>query len=341
MTMERTEQNTLLSAPEKVLEGSYLDWAAIFGGGVVAVAIASVFTAFGAALGLSTISATPGEGSFNLMLILSAVWIVVTLVASYMAGGYITGRMRRRVDSVSADEVTARDGLNGLVVWGLGVILSVFVLGTAVSTTVATLGSAVSGAGAVAGTVVQATGTVMAEAAKGAISAAAGVVQRDATTSPMDYLNRTLLRPSTVGTIPADPATMAGDTAAILANVLKTGEISDPERAFLVSAVVTSTGATSAEAATRVDAAIKATQTARSDAEIGLANAKTEADKLAADAEAVAIKAAEVVRVSAILSAFLLASAAMVAAAAAYVGAVRGGRHRDEGRIFGGFSYRG
>lgn len=157
----------------------------------------------------------------------------------------------------------------------------------------------------------------------------------------MDYLNRTLLRPNTVGTAPADPATMAGDTGAILANILKTGEISDPERAYLVSAVVTSTSATLAEAATRVDAAIKATQTAHRDAEKGLADAKAQADKLAADAEAVAIKAADMARVSAILSAFLLASAAMVAAAEAYVGAVRGGRHRDEGRIFGRFAYRG
>lgn len=338
--MERTEENTLLSAPDKVLEGSYLDWAAIFGGGVVALASASVFTGFGAALGLSTISAAPGEGSFNLMLILSAFWVVVTLVASYMAGGYIAGRMRRRVDSVSADEVTARDGLNGLVVWGLGTIVSVFVLGTAVSTTVATVGAVASGAGAVAESVVQATGTVVAEAAAGAITAAAPMAQDNAATGPTDYLNRTLLRPNTVGTVPADPAAMAGDTAAILGNVLNTGEISDSERAYLVSAVVSSTGATPADAAIRVDAAIMATQTAHGDAERALADAKAEADKLAADAEAVAIEAAEMARVSAILSAFLLASAAMVAAAAAYVGAVRGGRHRDEGRIFSGFAYR-
>lgn len=338
--MERTEQNTLLSAPDKVLEGSYLDWAAIFGGGVVAVAIASVFTGFGAALGLSSISAEPGQGSFSMMMILSGVWVVVTLVASYMAGGYIAGRMRRRVDTVSADEVTARDGLNGLVVWGLGIIVSVFVLGTVVSTTVATVGAAASGAGAVAGSVVQATGTVMAEAAKGAITAAAEVAQGDATTSPMDYVNRTLLRPSTLGTAPADPAIMASETAAIFGNVLKTGEISDVERAYLISAVVKSTAATPAEAAIRVDAAVKDTQSVRSDTAKGLANAKAEADALAADAKAAAIEAAEIARISAILSAFLLASAAMVAAAAAYIGAVRGGRHRDEGRIFGGFAYR-
>jgi hypothetical protein len=111
------------------LQGSCLDRAAILGCVVVVVAIGSVFTGFGAALGLSTISATPGEGSFNLMLILSAIWVVVTLFANDTVGGDIAGRMRRRVDVANADEVTARDGLNGLVVWGLGVIVSVFVLG--------------------------------------------------------------------------------------------------------------------------------------------------------------------------------------------------------------------
>ncbi len=339
--MERTAENTRLSAPEKVLEGHYMDWPAIFGGGVVALAIGSVFTGFGAALGLSTISARPDEGSFSLMLILSALWVVVTLVASYMAGGYIAGRMRRRVDAASADEVTVRDGINGLVVWGLGIVVSVGILGSAVSTTVGAVGDVVSGAGSVAGTVVQATGTVVAEAAKGAITAVGPMVQADPSAGPMDFVNRTLLRPETIGTAPVDRAAMADDSAAILGNVLATGEISDADRAYLESVVVASSGTTPAEAATRVDTAVTAAQTARSDAEKAVADAKAEAEKLAASAEEAAIKAAEVARVSAILSAFLLAAAALVAAAASYIGAVRGGRHRDEGRVFGGFNYRG
>ena len=43
-----------------------------------------------------------------------------SLVASYLAGGYIAGRMRRRVESATDDEVTARDGINGLVVGASG-----------------------------------------------------------------------------------------------------------------------------------------------------------------------------------------------------------------------------
>lgn len=327
--MERTEENTRLSAPDKLLEGSYLDWAAIFGGGVVAVAIGSVFAAFGAALGLSTISADPDAGSINLMLIVTAVWIVVTLVASYMAGGYIAGRMRRRVDSAAADEVTARDGINGLVVWGLGMIVSVLLLGSAVSTTVSAVGSVASGAATVAGGVADTAGTVAAGAAQGA-TMGAGAGSDTATTDPLDYVNRSLLRPDATSTVPVDPATRAGDTAAILAEVLATGEISDADRAYLVSAVIASSGATPAVADTRVEAAVTATLSARA-----------EAERLAAEAEAAAVNASEIARVSAILSAFLLASAALVAAAAAYIGAVRGGRHRDQGKIFGGFAYRG
>lgn len=339
--MERTEENTRLSAPRTELQGAYLDWHAILGGGVVAVAIASVFTGFGAALGLSTISAEAGEGSVNFMLILSAVWVVVTLVASYMAGGYVAGRMRRRVDSVGADEVTARDGMNGLVVWGLGTIVTVMVLGSVVSTTVSAAGSMAAGAGAVAGSVVQASGTVVGEAAKGVISAAGAMVPESVAADPVGFLNNTLLRPDAAATTPADPVAVAANTASILGNVLKTGEISDAERAYLVSAVIANTGATPDIAAARVDQAVTATQKTRADAELMVADAKVEADRLAAEAEATAIKVAEAARISAILSAFLLASAAMVAAAASYIGAVRGGRHRDEGRIFGGFAYRG
>ena len=38
-------------------------------------------------------------------------------------------------------------------------------------------------------------------------------------------------------------------------------------------------------------------------------------------------------------SAFLLAASSLVAGAAAYIGAVRGGRHRDENKLWGGLRY--
>ena len=66
--------------------------------------------------------------------------------------------------------------------------------------------------------------------------------------------------------------------------------------------------------------------------------ARDEAAALAADAEQLAIDVAETARKTAILTAFLLAAASLVAGAASVVAAVRGGVHRDEGRIFRGFA---
>jgi hypothetical protein len=84
-----------------------------------------------------------------------------------------------------------------------------------------------------------------------------------------------------------------------------------------------------AEAQKKVDEAQKQVETL-----------KAEAQKALDDAKAKAADAAEKARVAGILTAFLLAASALVSAAAAYIGAVHGGRHRDEGRIWGGLSYR-
>lgn len=343
--MERTEAMTRASAPERVVGGSHIDWAAVMGGAVVAVAVGSVFAGFGAGLGLSTISAAPGEGSLNLMVIVSALWIVVSIVASYAAGGYIAGRMRRRVEGASADEVTVRDGINGLVVWGLGIVASALLLGAAVSSTVSAVGTAATAAGSVAGTVAttagSVAGSVLGGVAEGAAAAAGEMVPEAVQQDPVAYLSDSLLRPDQVAADGFDAAETARRTATILGNVALTGEVSEAERAYLASAVVAATGATTAEAASRVDEAIAQAQERRAQAVQLAEEARAEAERLAQEASDAAVAAAEVARVSAILTGFLLAAAALVAAGASYVGAVRGGRHRDEGRIFGGFAYRG
>ena len=89
--------------PTTVTDGPYVDWAAIFAGAVIAVAIAVLLGGFGAALGLSTISAEPGEGSGLLGLIVTGLWVTLTLIASYMTGGYVAGRMRRRTGTGTPD----------------------------------------------------------------------------------------------------------------------------------------------------------------------------------------------------------------------------------------------
>lgn len=369
--MERTETMTAASAPRRELPGSYIDWPAVLGGAVVAAAIAGLFAAFGAALGLTTISAEPGEGSFNLWLIVTAVWIVISLVASYLAGGYVAGRMRRRLDDAPADEVSARDGINGLVVWGVGMLVTAWMAAGAIGGAASAVGTAATAVGSAVGGLAQATGSALGGAASAVGAAATGETDEGL----LDYIGGTLMRPAltgvqegaaapepatpapaapatpepgTPGTTPAtpapspaaaapaapaspaaDPAELSRQTGIILGHVLRTGEISEEDRAFLIQAVAERSGQSEAEVEARVDQAVEAVQ-----------NTRAEAERLAAEAEQAAIDAAETARVSAILSAFLLTAAALVAAVAAVSGAVRGGRHRDEGKLFGGFTYR-
>lgn len=316
-----TQSNMAMAAPGSVAltnSGSYVDWAAIIGGALIALALGLLFTGFGAALGLTAVSADQSEASSGLLaVVISTIWIVLSMIAAYATGGYIAGRMRRRVDLATADEVQVRDGMNGLIVWALGTVLSAMLIGSVIS-------GAISTAGSIAATGVQAAGAAVGGAAAGV----AGAVMPDGKAA-MDYASSALLRPATIQPGAGDAASDASDAAMILSNVVATGEITDADRAYLVQLAAARSGLTPAEVNTRVDDAVAAAQSARD-----------EAARIVQEAEAVARAAAETARISAILTAFLITASALVAAATAYVCAVKGGRHRDEGRIFGGFAYR-
>jgi len=330
--------NTLPTTPT---DGSYVDWPAIFAGSVVAVAIALLLATFGAALGLSAITLDGTDDSSTLELVLTALWLVLTLVAAYLAGGYIAGRMRRRVESATRDEVTTRDGVNGLVVWGLGTILSTMLLANAVSFAANTAGSVLAGAGQAAGTVAQVAGNAVGGVASGVADVASSMIPDAAMNDPTEYLSNQLLRPEQIDPITADPAELAQQTASIVANIYRTGEVSEDDRAYLAGAVAARTNLTQAQAADSVDQVITAAQDARQQAADAIDTAQVEAQQLADDAQAAALDAARMARNAGILTAFVLAAAALIAGVAAYAGAVRGGRDRDEGRTFVGLRYNG
>lgn len=212
--MERNEALTSAAAPRRELAGSYIDWAAVFGGAVVAAAIAALCTGFGAALGLSTLSAEPGESAVNLWMVVTALWIVISLVLSYMAGGYITGRMRRRLDDAPADEVSARDGINGLVVWGLGMLLTAWMAAGAISGAASAVGTVASAAGSAVGGIAQGAGSAVGGAVSGLAQAAGAAVPEQADDGVLEYLNSRLMRPALQGAGAADGTTSPGAPAA-------------------------------------------------------------------------------------------------------------------------------
>ncbi|NAZ36825.1 hypothetical protein [Rubellimicrobium sp. CFH 75288] len=290
--------------------GPYVDWPAIFAGAVVATGIGIVFAGFGAALGLSALSFRPGEGSGVGSLILTGLWALITVIVSYGAGGYIAGRMRRKVEGLTDDESQARDSIQGMVVWGLGVIVGVWFAGSV-------LGTAANAVGNVAGGVAQAAGAAVGGAASGAATLADDGGLDLGNFNPIEAVNNRLLR----GTgVQVDPnATVSPVARDALFDVARTGEITPENRQILIEEVARTTNLSPAEAEARVDQAI------------------AEVNQLRADAERQVREAGEAARRSAVLTGFLVAAGFAIAFAAAAYGAVTGGRHRDEGRLWRGF----
>jgi hypothetical protein len=121
---------------DAVNSAHYVDWGAIIAGGFIAIAISSVFLAFGSAVGLSLTSFQSGNSaSMTGLAIAATLWLLWVQVSSFVGGSYVTGRLRRRIGDATAHEAEMRDGSHGLIVWAVGVVV-----GTAIASWLATSG---------------------------------------------------------------------------------------------------------------------------------------------------------------------------------------------------------
>jgi hypothetical protein len=102
-----------------------VDWGAIIVGAAIALAISSIMFAFGSAVGLSLTSfAGRSSASFTALIAGAALWFLWVQVSSFAAGGYITGRLRRRSPTILTHESELRDGSHGLAVWAVAVVFA-------------------------------------------------------------------------------------------------------------------------------------------------------------------------------------------------------------------------
>jgi hypothetical protein len=312
------EQGLHDSSVQPHLPGHYLSWGAIIAGALCAAAISLVLFAFGSAIGLSAVSPWPHVGlPPTVALIIVALWTAIVQVVAFAAGGYVAGRVRNSWGSaVTTHERRFRDGMHGLMVWAVGLLVGA--------------AFAVSAAGSLLRTGVQATATVAAAGTIGGATAASTAGgQRGAApaATPGDIAFDYLMRPVPVAA--AAPAAGAPPPAAnmpaqelkpsivrIFADGLQAGTLPPADRTYLASLVAMRTGMSQADAEKRVD----------------------EAFQQAKDAEAKARAAADKARKASVLAAFLAAATLAIACAAACAGAAAGGRHRDEQtevRLFG------
>ncbi len=205
---------------------SYVDWAAILAGTVIATAITLVLTGFGSAVGLAMTSPFAGKG-FSGMAIAVAIglWVIWVAVTSLMAGSYVTGRMRRRAGDASAHEVSVRDGTHGLVVWALSALVG------AIIATMSVAGAARTGA----------------EIARSGMSAATIVIG-----NTTEYAIDSLIRNETQ-TQAIDDGTRE-QIGRVLVRAAADGQLSAQDRTYLTRTIAARAGVEPAEVERRINA---------------------------------------------------------------------------------------
>lgn len=294
---------------EATVSRAHVDWAAIFAGAAIAAGTSIVLTGFTAAIGLGSVSAEEGEGLGTFALILLGLFTFIAMIAVYALGGYVAGRMRRRTGAAE-DETEARDGIHGLTVWALGMILSGIlaagaVTGTvraagnaataAVETTGSVVGGALQGTGQLAGGVVGGVGQVaggaiggIGQMAGGALQGAGQAAEGAADQSggnPLDYVTDRLLRSENAAPDQFSNENIRNEVAGILGTVLRTGEVPEDDLDYLRNALAARTDLTPAQIDARVEEAVGQARELRDAAEARIAEARQQAQDALAQAE--------------------------------------------------------
>ena len=166
-----------------------LSWGAVFAGVVIAVAVQLLLGILGAGIGLTMVDpvdgTTPGAAGFGIG---AGIYWLITTVVALGAGGYAAARVAGVHDRFDAL-------VHGLVVWGVTLILTLYLLTSAV-------GGIIGGAFRTVGAVAGAAGSTVGAAAPAAASVA-GIDQQDVRSEASAYLSDA----------PTDPAQMTSEQA--------------------------------------------------------------------------------------------------------------------------------
>jgi hypothetical protein len=223
--MDLTPTHPAIAEPISPPPTTYVDWAPIIAGTAIASAITLVLTAFGSVIGLSLVSPFQGSGvSGAALATATGIWVLWVAISSLGAGSYLAGRMRKPAHDASAEEVSLRDGVHGLVVWALSLLLGAVLAAGALSATVQSVGNV----------------------AKGGAEVASNLIG-----TPSDYAVDNLTRnPAGNTVIDADVRAQIGR---LVMRVGADGEITQEDRTYLASTLATTAGITPAQAQSRID----------------------------------------------------------------------------------------
>ena len=250
--------DAMLSAREELASpesgASAVAWGAIIAGAVVASALSLALLMLGAGIGLVSVSPWSNNNvSVTTFGILAAAWFIAVQLFSSGVGGYLAGRLRTRWVSVHTDEVYFRDTAHGLIVWGVGAIVTAWLLTSGAA-------SVASGAAHAGGSALEAAGT----AVGGPAAQAAGQAASSEGSSTA-YFTDMLFRadhPDTSG----DPAAARAEVGRILVTDALSDEMPAADKAYVAQVVAARTGLNQADADKRVSEVVEQAKNAKNKA---------------------------------------------------------------------------
>jgi hypothetical protein len=212
---------------------SSIQWTPIVLGALAATALSSILITFAATIGLGVASTSPSWRDASAALwILSGLYLVLQAMISFALGGYVAGRIRTRVSDDRPDDVDASDGVHGLAVWALAVVMGVI------------LAALIAGG-----------------AASRAPAAGTRTTQTSTAEPLLSYEIDRLLRPAKRAPSVDQSAERAEAGRILLTSSSHEGVTAD-DRAYLIQEVAGITGLAPADAERRVDTVIAESQTA-------------------------------------------------------------------------------
>jgi hypothetical protein len=199
-------------------------WSPIIVGALTATAISSIMLTFGTTLGFGVSSAAPTWRDASVSLwVASGLFLILQSLISFGCGGYLAGRTSAAVAGLDHDEVERVDGLHGIAVWALAVILGLFL--TAVVT--------------------------MAANRPSTLATPPSSTEPSALSYEIDTLFRAARRPPNVDLTP-----LRAEAGRILLTSSSHSGVSADDRAYLAQMVMSTTGLAAADADRRVDTVI-------------------------------------------------------------------------------------
>jgi hypothetical protein len=106
-----------------------VSWPAVAAGAVATAALTLLLVAFGAGIGLSSVSPWSDTGvSASTFEVGTGIYLVIVGVMSSAVGGYLAGRLRTKWVGVHSSEVFFRDTAHGFLAWAFATLLSATIL---------------------------------------------------------------------------------------------------------------------------------------------------------------------------------------------------------------------